>query len=310
VPKYKITVRCSAFPVISSPFISTIRSLWVKCTSFDALIAIIAAPSDTPGVLIDTPFKSNKRMGRRYQTPTIAIATLLLSASLLLAGAAAWVLNSHGKSMSPNQSESVFNASWLAVLSHLLMTCFDGKSHELNPLRYHRTNLRLSLSRSQAQKLTCTVRCWQHLWLSLSLHFVADTNILDIPWSLVVRATIVAIFISAYLSVVDLSARNFLCASGFNLQKLVFEVTSEVNPTLTMEVIITSLVFQDDERFQSIMKPTANIGTVVLEEEELSRNNEDADKMSILLTKKSDDLGLEDDILRVLHLGINRWQGP
>jgi hypothetical protein len=250
--------------------------------------------------LIDSPLTAtaSNTKGRRYQTPPITTFFALLCSSLLLAWAAAWVL-SHGSDTS--NSEMFLNASWLTVFSHLLMTCFDGKSHELSPLRYNRTRLRSLLSRPQLQTYLYSTILSAFI-VPLSLHFVTNSGTVENRWHLVAYSEVIVISTSFYLSMVDLMARNFLCASGFNLQKLIFEVTSEVNPSLTMEVIVKSLLFEDAGLFQSIMKPNAKLGTNLPEEEELSRNKEDSDKMAVVLTKKSPDLGLEDDVLRVLIL--------
>jgi hypothetical protein len=260
---------------------------------------MIAAPSDTPGVLIDSPFKPMICKGRRYQTPTLMAASLLLSCSLLLAWAAAKVL-SYGSATS-FQSEIYLNSSWLTVFSHLLMTCFDGRSHELSPTRYHRTRLRPLLSRSHLESYLYSALL-STVIAPLSLHVVTSVGLEDIRWNLILCSTFVAGSISIYLSLVDVTARNFLCASGFNLQKLIVQVTGEVNPTLVMQVIVKSLLFEDSTLFHSVINPTSNRGTNLPEEEEISRSKVDSAMMAAVLTTANGDSGLEDDLLRVLIL--------
>lgn len=260
---------------------------------------MIAAPSDTPGVLIDSPFRPKTFKGRRYQTPTLMAASLLLCCSLLLAWAAAKVL-SYGNASS-FQSEIYLNSSWLVVFSHLLMTCFDGSSHELNPVRYHRTRLRPLLSRSHLESYLYS-SILAAVSAPLSLHIVTSAGLEGIRWNLVIFSSVVSILISLYLSLVDLTARNFLCASGFNLQRLIVQVTFEMNPALMMQVIVKCLLFEDIRLYNSVMKSTSNIGTNLPEEEEISRNKEDAAKMAAVLTTASADSGLEDDLLRLLIL--------
>lgn len=226
-------------------------------------------------------------------------ASLLLCCSLLLAWAAAKVL-SYGSATSFH-SEMYLNSSWLTVFSHLLMTCFDGSSHELSPERYHRTRLRPLLSRSHLESYVYSALL-SAVISPLSLHVVTSVGFEDIRWDLILSSTFVAIFISLYLSLVDVMARNFLCASGFNLQKLIVQVTGEMNPTLVMQVIVKCLLFEDSSLVNSVMKPTSNLGTNSPEEEEISRNKDDSAVIAAVLMTAAGDSGLEDDLLRVLIL--------
>jgi hypothetical protein len=115
-------------------------------------------------------------------------------------------------------------------------------------------------------------------------------------------AMAVATVTTLYLSGIDFMARTFLCSSGFSLQKLIFDMTSDVSPDLATLVIVKSALFGDNELFDSVMKPTAKVGTNSLEEEELARSKRDADTLANVLTTKSTDFGLPQDVLRVLIL--------
>jgi len=89
-------------------------------------------------------------------------------------------------------------------------------------------------------------------------------------------------------------ARHFLCSNGFNLRNLILEVTSECNPSLILEVMINSLLLEDEEICHSVVQP---ISTNISEEEEIRRLQDDMEKFATVLIDKSEGYGLDDDLL-------------
>jgi hypothetical protein len=286
---FKQPVRCSAFPVVSRPLTTSLRWFLSRCLSLET----IAAPSDTPGVLISMPFSvpSNVK-GRRYQGIQIQTGSMLIVVSLCFAVAAAWVVNGN--------SVVYLNSYCLSVVSHLMITCLDGKSHELNPLRYQHTNMLASLTFAQIKAYLLSVAV-SAIMVSVAIFF-QNLPSDEIPWGTIGYSLAVAIATTLYLSVSDFMARTFLCSSRCSLQRLIYEVTSDVSPDLATQVIVKAALFGDNALFDSIMKPTAKVGTNSLEEEELGRSKTDADKLASVLTTKSADFGLPEDMLRVLIL--------
>jgi hypothetical protein len=290
-------VRCSAFPVVSNPVKAALKTFYRHCTSFDAFLGLVVAPSDTPGVLLDSPLQISR--GRRYQSPTILSSAILIIASLILAFIMAKV--TYFENTFTSRAQAFLNTSVLVVLIHLLMTCCDGKSHELNPLRYHRGDIRTLMTRAHLESyVSITILCVTIT--PISMHLYHGGGILNVSWDTMIFTIINTAFISLYLSILDLMARYFLCSSGFNLRKLIFEVTPESNPTLILEVIISSLLFEDEMTCRSVIKPIGNSLTNICEEEEIRRHADNAEKLAIVLTQISEEFGLDDDLLRLLIL--------
>jgi hypothetical protein len=181
------------------------------------------------------------------------------------------------------------------------MTCCDGKSHELNPLRYHRGDFRSLMTRAHLESYASTsILCVSIA--PISMHIFHSHGILNVSWDTTIFTITITFLMSLYLSALDLMARHFLCSSGFNLRKLILEVTPENNPALILEVIISSLLFEDEEACRSVIKPLCNASTNICEEEEIRRHGDDAEKLAVVMTRKSEDYGLEDDLLRLLIL--------
>ena len=126
------SVRCSSFPLVSHPWTISLRTFAARATSFDAFLDLIASPSDTPGILLTSPVRP-KEIGRRYQRPTnqAIVAQAIFSSAM---GFLVALVQTYQKKP---QSPGLFAVCSMACLANLLY-CLDGKSHEMNPIKYKR----------------------------------------------------------------------------------------------------------------------------------------------------------------------------
>jgi len=288
-------VRCSSFPLVSHPVSSQVRAFLAKCTSFVAFLELIAAPSDTPGILLRSPFSTpGMQEGRRYQTPSIKKCLALVMASTLIGLVLSYVI--HPALSNEMDIVLIFVACSTSILADLFR-CLDGRYHEIDPTRYQNmdTQTILSFYRMFPQKAS----------ILMSVLLVPVGSMLlnaHISRSLIGSCILVVACSSSFLIAVDLFTRVCLCLPTLQVSRLVEEISGDFTPESTLDVILCSILQGNSELIDSIWAPTRKPGTLMIEEEEIERNDKSMEMMSKLILQEEPVhfvAQLEQDILRI-----------
>lgn len=294
-------VRCSSCPLVSHPLSAQWRSLAAKCSSFETLLQLIALPSDTPGVLLRSPFQTlEQQIGRRYQNPYTPACLALVILSTLIGILLSYILHpAIPKNVSPVMLSVTCS---LSLLAHLMLTCLDGNSHEINPMRYQ--NLDPTKVLSFHFKLPHLSRI-----ISTAVAIMAGpilTSSLSITsWKFMGTCLMVATLSSFYLIAVDNFAQICLCLPMQQISWLIEGITGDFTTESTLDVVLCSILFGNSDLIKSIWSPTQKPGTLMMEDAEIERNETSMYTMSKLLMQKEVFLSgshLEQDMLRVLFM--------
>lgn len=277
------------------------RTLGTRLASLEALLGFLSAPNpnnatNTPGYLINQPSPS-KNQFRRYQGPTLQPTLILLVISSWLALAVSFMFCYQ----QPHLPSTMFHLSFLLpVLMHLMMTCLDGKAHELDPARYQKRLSRFSTDVPQLHAYLRSTLC-SILFVPICVSFWKFDQSISFQqrWKLTFLSVLIAGLSSLYLSLLDFMCRVFLFKSRFNLHRLVGDITSENLHEGSAEIAIGSFLFENSDLIRSISKASKSL---CIEDEELRRNELDAKAVAAAMSCKSSDFGLAEDLLRALIL--------
>mmetsp|Transcript_32316 Transcript_32316/g.47796 ORF Transcript_32316/g.47796 Transcript_32316/m.47796 type:complete len:685 (+) Transcript_32316:1595-3649(+) len=295
-------VRCSPFPLVSRPLTTFVRSMGTRFTSFEALLGFLSAPTPNttlaiPGAAMNQSSLLNNKF-RRYQGPTLQPALVLLMVSSCLALLVSFVYCSQQSDL---PSIMLHLSFLLPVLMHLMMTCLDGKSHELDPVRYQKKIWQPNKDMPQLHAYLRSILC-SILFVPICVSFwKCDQSIsFQQRWKIILLSIFIAGLSSLYLSVIDFMCRVFLFKSRFNLQRLVTDVTTEISHGKSAEVAIGSFLMENSALVESVFRPAERY--LPLEDQELRRNELDAKALVEATAFKFSDFGLAEDLLRALIL--------
>jgi len=291
-------VRCSAFPLVSRPLTTNLKFWFAQFTSKEAILELILTPSKRSRKVIDHTLSStiNNTEFRRYQGPSLQKSFLLLVLSTCLALVAAFVFSYN---QPPENKQQL--SFCLPVIIHVLMTCLDGKAHELNPIRYQKNIWKLSVEKTPQLRAYFMSTLVSIVVVSIFAGFYPSVSIYQ-RFKVASFSLLISALSTLYMSFVDLICHVFLFKEEFNLQRLIGEMVSDMSPNLSMEVVIKTLLMGDAQLIKSILMPGSKHRAVALEDEELFRNEENAKKIAAVFMAKTDDFGLAEDLFRVLTL--------
>jgi len=305
-------VRCSETPLRCHPVSVSIHSFWTRCTSLDAFLGLVAAPSDKPGHLLTASFPVWQETGIRYQRPSLraSVGQILLSTVigfLLPHLMPMWERFSHD----PLAQMVLIATCVLTLLTLLMVSALDGTSHELDPKRYQSVQPQNIMSFRQFPSLYSTFASAIVVVPAATMAVVYQCDDENAAYtssriSLAFLGLFVTIVISIYMIVINEASKVVLCTPGLNIETLAKEFSSDpLQGELT--VLLESILQGSESQVRSILQPTQKAGVLYAEDEELKRGKEHMNVMARVLLFMdrhidSTDARLERDILSMLLL--------
>ena len=181
-----------------------------------------------------------------------------------------------------------------------MLVCLDGKSHEIDPIQYKSVSPESLISVSRLNRHVHVL--WASAILIPVIATVMDSG-LSTTWINSTRLLLSAVLINIYLVAIDMLARLTLCKYKVNLKRLVEELTDDTSNEYTLDAMLSIILHEDTVLVKEVGASTRNLGTVKIEEEEVTRNEDATGKMArVLVDGRGIIGGLESDILRALTL--------
>lgn len=308
-------MRCSEIPLRCHPVSISVRSFWKRCTSLDAFLGLVAAPSDKPGHLLATSFPVWQETGYRYQRPSLraSVGQILLS-TILGFILPYWMPLWEHFAYDPLAKMVLTATCVLTLLAHLMVSALDGTSHELDPKRYQSVQPQNALSFRQFPSLFSTfgsaVVIVPAIAVALVSHYEPDDDD-DATYQssmifLAFLALVVTIVISIYLILVNEGCKIVLCNPGLNIKAIVKEFSTDPSRD-ELTVMLESILQGSELLVRSVLEPTQKAGVLYVEDKEMQRGDENMRGMARVLLfmdrhLDSTDARLERDILSVLLL--------
>lgn len=251
------------------------------------------AAGDTPGELLAT----SQRTGRRYQHPTFFAAMVQIGLAIFFGLLIAYIF--YGRQVGFQQS-----SSWTLCLLSLLspLNALDGVSHEIQVLRYlYPSNKKLLASVSWLAQRTVFPAIFLPI-LAIAVSYLLSFEIPENLAGMYVRLAFHAALVIGFLRILDESIQIHLFNPRPNLKTLVDELDDDSTPLSRLDVILQSLLGKSIAN--EVWKPIPNDRFVVLEQEEVRRNERLMQDLSVEMTKKGTktEWFLEEDVLRILIL--------
>ena len=188
----------------------------------------------------------------------------------------------------------------VAAIVNLMLVCLDGKSHEIDPIQYKSVSPESLISVSRLNRHVHVL--WASAVLIPVIATVMDSG-LSTTWINSTRLLLSAVLINIYLVAIDMLARLTLCKYKVNLKRLVEELTDDTSNEYTLDAMLSIILHEDTVLVKEVGSSTRNLGTVKIEEEEVTRNEDATGKMArVLVDGRGIIGGLESDILRALTL--------
>ena len=305
-------MRCSETPLRSHPVSVSIRNFWTKCTSLDAFLGLVAAPSDKHGELFAPSFPIWREASMRFHRPSLRASVGQIFLSTGIGFVVAHVLPIGQRFSSDPLAKMVLIATCvLTLLTHLMVSSLDGTSHELDPKRYQSVKPQYIMSFRQFPSLYSTFGSAVVVVPAAAIAVVyhvddEDAAFQSSMFSFAMLGLVITIFISIYLLLVNEASKMALCIPGLNLKTLVKLFSTDPSRD-TLIVMLDSILQGSEPLLRSIYQPTLKAGVLYAEDEELKRGDDNMDRMAKVLLfmdrhlDRADAL-LESDILCMLIL--------
>jgi hypothetical protein len=295
-----LSVRCSSCPLMASPLTTFLRR-YSRFTSFDAILDLIAGPSEIPGELIKPSFR--RATARRMQGPGFSKSFAQILMSFIFGAAVAYTSvlpfsTSSGTRTGEHSSQkaALVMTCILVTTLHLILTCLDGTSHEINPKRHNRPlDQRMISYRLTSLLKSIFTSSFTGVFISIQVAFFVpdnhDTTLRESEvWSLIAACVVTAALLALYLHVVDEATRTFLCLVGKNLKRIVTEISDDDRIETYLEVILYSILHADASLVKQLASPPPKKpGFLDLEGEEKKQNLEAIKAMANTLLKLNKD---------------------
>lgn len=298
-------VQCSETLLRSHPVSASIRSFWTRCTSLDAFLGLVAAPSDKHGELIASSFSIWQENGLRYQRPSLraSVGQILLSTAIgfiLPHTMPIWKRLSHDP-----MSQMVLTATCiLTLLTHLMVTALDGSSHELDPKRYQSFHPQSILSLPSLGSAVVIVPA-----VAVAVVYHTDrenaTSVQASTISLAFLALVITTLVSVYLILVNEISKMVLCYPGLDIKHAAKQFSDGNDGELS--IMLASILQGSESLVKSVLEQTRKAGVLYLEDKELKRgelNKKAMAKVLLFMDRhlESTDARLERDVLCMLLL--------
>lgn len=310
-------MRCSEAPLRCHPVSVSIRSFWKRCTSLDAFLGLVAAPSDKPGHLLATSFPIWQETGYRYQRPSLraSVGQILISSVVGFILPHWMPLWEHFRYDSLAQMVLIAT-SVLTLLAHLMVTALDGTSHELDPKLYQSVDVKNLMSFRQFPSLFSTFGSAVMVVPAVAVAVVSrytddDNNNAAVSkssiLSLALLALVVTVLITVYLILVNEASKVALCIPVGNIQSIVKEFSPDNSSRDELTVILESILHGNEMLVRSVLDPVQKAGDLYVKEKELKKGEVNMKSMARVLLfmdrhLESTDARLERDILCMLLL--------
>ena len=255
-------MRCSSSPLQSHGGSLWVRTLRTRLSSINEFAEFVTRPSE------------KMLTARRHQSPDffclIAQAVVSLVVGLAVAYSSVLPLCSRVTHGDSSNKATLMVTCVVSVLVHLVVTAFDGSSHELNPKKYtipNTTSSPISYHKKTITQSIVTLRVPPLLKVTFSSATMVLVAAITLSGSvnggptIPSRGLVLACFftitlVSTYLYVIDEITRALLCNPGIDVRRQVAETLGSTSMLDTLDVIMHSILHSDSSLVATLYAST------------------------------------------------------